>query len=34
MAFVTMFGEGRADLLFEERDATRVVGGDDAAGGE
>ena len=34
MAFVAVLGEGRADLLFEERDATRVVGGDDASDGE
>ena len=34
MAFVAVLGERRADLLFEESDASRVVGGDAAAGGE
>ena len=34
MALVAVFGEGRTDLLLEESDASRVVGGDAAAGGE
>ena len=34
MAFVAVLGEGRPDLLFEERHASGVVGGDDADGSE
>ena len=30
MAFVAVLGEGRPDLLFEERHAARIVGGDDS----
>jgi hypothetical protein len=30
MALIAMFDEHRADFLFEESDARRVVGGDDA----
>ena len=34
MALVAMFDEHRSDFLFEESDARRVVGGDDACGSE